>query len=175
MALFLPAFGALIRDEGRHFVDHPLDRGGATKFGVTQATLASWRKHAVTAKDVAQMTMAEARDIYLVFYWAPLRMAEVKSQAVATAIFSLGALCGVHHGSVIAQRAASAAVDGRIGAETLAVINAADPAAYLRALEQAAGDYFAAVVAAHPEQSKFLRGWLSRLHRLCTPPSDAIA
>ena len=34
--------GVLVREGG--FADHPADRGGATRYGITAATLGSWRK-----------------------------------------------------------------------------------------------------------------------------------
>jgi hypothetical protein len=57
----------LAREGG--FVNHPADRGGPTNFGVTQATLASWRGREATIDDVRSLTIDEARDIYRTKYY----------------------------------------------------------------------------------------------------------
>ena len=53
----------VIRREGS-YVHDPQDRGGPTKYGITQRTLRAWRGQAVTAEDVRQVTRDEARAIY---------------------------------------------------------------------------------------------------------------
>ena len=55
--------GEIIKREGG-FVDHPSDRGGPTKFGITLRTLRAWRGQPVTREDVRTLTKAEARQIY---------------------------------------------------------------------------------------------------------------
>ena len=60
-----------LKQEGG-YGDHPLDPGGATKFGVTQATLARFRGRAVSKADVRALTRQEAADIYRRDYWAPV-------------------------------------------------------------------------------------------------------
>jgi lysozyme family protein len=60
----------IIRREGG-YVDHPSDRGGPTKYGITIRTLADWRGKPVTAEDVRDLSEAEARDIYRARYIAP--------------------------------------------------------------------------------------------------------
>ena len=53
------------------YVDHPADKGGPTNFGITQATLANYREHAVTATDVHSLTRTEAAAIYEAIYVRP--------------------------------------------------------------------------------------------------------
>lgn len=61
----------VIRREGSKYTDHPADRGGPTKFGITRATLQRyWNRtrpgvpRLVTAFDVQQLTEDQARAIY---------------------------------------------------------------------------------------------------------------
>ena len=55
----------IIRREGG-FVNHPADKGGATKYGITQATLGSWRglKRNATVAEVQSLLQSEAEQIY---------------------------------------------------------------------------------------------------------------
>ena len=57
-----------LRFEGG-FVDHPADPGGATNLGITRATLAKARGHAVSKADMRALTRAEAAEIYRASYW----------------------------------------------------------------------------------------------------------
>jgi lysozyme family protein len=55
----------IIRREGG-YVNHPADRGGPTKYGITAQTLGRWRKldRPATATEVKALTETEARAIY---------------------------------------------------------------------------------------------------------------
>ena len=46
------------------FVDHPADRGGPTRFGITQATLARSLGRVATPLDVETLSLDQARQIY---------------------------------------------------------------------------------------------------------------
>ncbi len=47
---------AILEREGDTYTNHPKDRGGPTKYGITRATLSAWRGVSVTAKDVKALT-----------------------------------------------------------------------------------------------------------------------
>jgi lysozyme family protein len=72
------------------FVDHPADRGGPTNLGITQTTLAAWRKQPVTVADVQQLSAEEARAIYQALYVTPFDGADprVKAHLVDIAVHS---------------------------------------------------------------------------------------
>lgn len=50
--------------EGGAFTNDPADAGGATRWGITQRTLAQYRGHPVTAEDVRNLPRADALAIY---------------------------------------------------------------------------------------------------------------
>jgi len=51
------------------FVNHPSDPGGATKYGITFATLQEFRGRPITNLGVMNLTIDEARIIYHQRYW----------------------------------------------------------------------------------------------------------
>lgn len=58
----------IIQREGSEYTNRPSDRGGATKYGVTLATLARWRHSTPTPADVEELKEDEARQIYRTLY-----------------------------------------------------------------------------------------------------------
>ena len=53
---------ALISATAAHAADMPGDPGGATNMGITRATLAAWRGHAVSKDEVLSLERDEAED-----------------------------------------------------------------------------------------------------------------
>lgn len=85
---FRTALSFTLKWEGG-FVNHPKDPGGATNYGITQATYDSWRKRqGLPPKPVREITLEEAEAIYRTRYWdsLPARYAE-KDLPLALALF----------------------------------------------------------------------------------------
>jgi lysozyme family protein len=61
------------------YSNHPLDPGGATNRGITQAVLARHRGCAVSKDDVKSLTKKEAGAIYRKSYWDACRCAQLPS------------------------------------------------------------------------------------------------
>src|SRR5215468_2796972 len=69
----------LIREGGARFTDNPDDRGGATKYGISQ--------RAYPNEDIANLTEDQAKAIYKQDYWDRVSGDKLKSQAVAENVF----------------------------------------------------------------------------------------
>ena len=54
------------------FCDNPKDPGGATNFGITEATLSACRVHVTSRAAVKNLTKDEAAQIYWTHYWQPI-------------------------------------------------------------------------------------------------------
>jgi lysozyme family protein len=144
------------------FVDHPADRGGPTKYGITKGTLAQWRDRAVTTADVRSLDVGEARDIYREIFVVnpgfdtipePLR-----SQVVDFAVTS-----GPYQATRTLQRAlGTVAIDGILGALTRDAIADADLRDVTRRFWQERVRFYAHIPAIRPAQFTFLDGWLYR-------------
>lgn len=61
----------ILRREGSEYSNNPNDLGGPTKYGVTHRALSLYRGVPVTAKDVENLTEAEARLVYEHLYVKP--------------------------------------------------------------------------------------------------------
>lgn len=173
----------VIRREGG-FVDHPADRGGPTKFGITQASLAQYCGRKVTTADVAALSRDRAKHIYRRdFYQAP-RIDQLPARiqpfvfdaavnhGPARAICLVQQIC--NRAGFGAPRSAAGgtapdgllAVDGVCGPKTVRAAHDADWAMkewLLAALVEERRNFYRAIVERDPGQAVFLKGWLARL------------
>ena len=153
----------LIRREGDQYTDHPQDRGGPTRWGVTLNTLREERGLGVTARDVENLTEAEARDIYRRRYIRRPGFDMVKDDRLRALLVDFGVNSGPKRAVVALQRAIGADPDGRFGAETMKRLEGKDgPRTYAEVL-RARLRLYVDIVLADREQLVFLRGWMNRL------------
>jgi lysozyme family protein len=123
---FEKALPRLIAHEGG-YADHPRDPGGATKFGITRATLAAWRGGPVTKTDVRRLTQNQAAEIYKARYWDAVS-ADALPAGVDYCVFDAAVNSGPARAARWLQAAARVAQDGAIGPKTLAAVAALDRA-----------------------------------------------
>jgi lysozyme family protein len=181
---------ALIEREGG-YVDHPADKGGPTCFGITEAVA---RAHGY-AGPMRQLPRDEAAAIYTRLYWLRPRLDEVarRSERLAAELFDTGVNMGPAVAVTFLQRALTAlnrngkdypdlVPDGRIGASTLAALDAflalrgssprvglgggdqqttGGETVLLRALEALQGERYLRLAERRPANEAFLYGWLA--------------
>jgi lysozyme family protein len=104
------------------YSDHPLDPGGATNLGITQAVLQSYRGQPVSKDDVRALTKKEAAAIYKKNYWEPACCGSLPS-GVDFAVFDCAVNQGVGRAARFLQLAANVPADGKTGPATLAAVN----------------------------------------------------
>jgi len=154
----------VIRAEGG-FTNNPNDRGGATNFGITAATLNRYlcKPGVATPDEVRAMTEATARAIYAKFYIAEPRFERIANAALRLVVVDAGVLHGVGHATEWLQSAVSATVDGDFGEETSAKIAAyAQPNLLARRVLAKRFAAIASIVKNDPSQLEFLVGWINR-------------
>jgi lysozyme family protein len=153
--------GILVREGG--YVDHPADKGGSTKYGITQATLADWRGKQATVEDVKALTETEAREIYREQYITRPGFLSIENEAVRT----LAIDCAVNHGVKPAvkllQEAARVFTDGILGPNTLAAVNRMTAAVLYRRLCAARVRLYGQIITKNPTQAVFAAGWANRI------------
>jgi lysozyme family protein len=185
MAEFHECIDYVLKNEGG-YVNHPADSGGPTNMGITLATLSRWRavkRHPgrvekVTEEDMQLLLKREACEIYEEYYWTPLRLFDVKSRSVATAILDTAVLRGPTKAVMYAQKTCNAflpvdtrksglEVDGRMTAELIRRVNS--NSYYGLWVEQFA-DFlkkaFIQISMDKPQTKVFLPGWLNRNARM---------
>lgn len=179
------AFAYTLSNEGRVFVNDPLDRGGPTRYGITQLTLSHYLGRPATVDEVADMTLETASAIYRQLYWTPLKLDQADS-AVATALFDAAVLCGPSRAVKLAQRVLQVKDDGLLGPLTSSALSRADRQDFLLQYVPQLVQFFLHIVTYDPTQAKFLEGWTRRSLRLLSllrkppappalPPSPVVA
>jgi lysozyme family protein len=152
------------------YVNNSADRGGPTKFGITQATLSKFLERAVTIDDVKNLDIGTAKDIYELRYYRQPRIDKLPD-GIQPFVFD----CAVNHGprraiQFVQQVCNEAnvgplALDGQMGPRTKAVAdtcyeNMGDW--MLTALVEERRMFYQAIVAHDASQKTFLKGWLNR-------------
>lgn len=167
----------LIEREGG-YSDHPADRGGATRFGVTEAVA---RAHGYKGS-MRDFPREDARSIYRRLYWLRPRFDAVaeRSARLAAELFDTGVNMGPTVAATFMQRALTAlnrngkdfadlVPDGRIGERTLAALDGflkvrgerGGGTVLLRALEALQGERYLRLAERRPANEAFLYGWLA--------------
>lgn len=154
-----------LKEEGG-YVDNPLDHGGATNHGVTQATYDAWRdSQKKRHRSVAKITDAEVQAIYLQRYWTPGQCG-IMSPALSVCHFDWCVNHGVTGAIETLQQALKVTADGDLGPKSLAALKAQDTGTFWKNYNGLRRDWYQARVKAHPDQAVFLKGWLGRVDRL---------
>ena len=157
----------ILRWEGG-FVNDPLDRGGATNMGVT---LATWRQVGydkdgdgdIDAQDIRLLSREDVISVLRRNYWNRWQADQIQNQSIAEILVDWVWASG-KWGIVIPQRMLKVPDDGILGPATLSAVNSANQRGLHAAIFQARGRFILDLVKNHPEQKKFLNGWMNRLN-----------
>lgn len=159
------------------YTNHPADRGGATRWGVTEAVA---RAHGYRG-EMRAFPRGEAAAIYRRLYWQRPgydRVAVIAPEAAAE-LFDTAVNMGPDTASTFLQRALNAlnrngrdyadlVVDGRVGPVTLAALSGflkvrgkAGEGVLVKALDALQGARYIALAEARAANEAFLYGWLA--------------
>lgn len=165
------------------YSDHPQDRGGKTKYGITEATLnAAFSAGLVSHNNIKELSVDEAKIIYKANYWDKCKCDSLP-KPLDLCVFDTAVNCGVGTSSKFLQETINKtvganilAMDGIIGAMTLGAVegwlsrykaDCAFPILFLCNLFiDCRLQYYSNIVAKNGSQIVFLRGWLNRILRL---------
>ena len=168
MAKFESFSGKLLRLEGG-YVNHPLDRGGPTKYGVI---LTVWQEHGhdkdgdgdIDAEDIKKLSEGDAKYIAKKIFWDYFLADLILNQSLAEFIVDWGYNSGRKTVAKIVQRVVKATVDGIVGPQTVTAINCADQELLFNALKIERKVFLNNIIKRRPEQIVFYDGWMNRVN-----------
>jgi lysozyme family protein len=166
MADFLPAFEAMIRDEGGFLLHNvPGDRGGQTYAGIARNFNPDWEGwEFIDRRETPPTPMV--RNWYHTSYWIPICGDQISNQQIASSIFNFAVNSSAPKRPTVAVKLAQLVVgatpDGSFGPSTLQALNAYDPDKFVMAYALAKIARYRDIVTRDRTQAKFLLGWISR-------------
>ncbi|MDX2272736.1 MAG: glycosyl hydrolase 108 family protein [Cyanobacteriota bacterium] len=150
------------------FVDHPVDPGGRTNFGITQSTYNHWRNSKnLKPQDVKRIQPSEVESIYRDLYWIPAHCAQMVLP-LAIAHFDTAVNFGVTGSVKFLQSVLKVKVDGLWGSVTQSAFEHSNCKHTAQHLVEARIRYRHQRIRENPSQQLFLQGWLNRDQALLT-------
>jgi hypothetical protein len=143
------ALAIVLRHEGGK-VDHPLDPGGRTAFGITQRTYDTFRsKRLLPQRDVFDIEAVEVEAIYRDWYWTTSGADDI-DWPMSLVLFDTAVLFG------------PARAEAWLGLSSWLKDGPSRVAAFLTIRREFHRDR----VTKRPDQARFLKGWLNRVDSL---------
>ena len=151
------------------YVDHPNDKGGPTKYGITIKTLSAELGRPATIEDVQALNKGDAAAIYKDDYFYAPKLHRLQEE-LWPQLFDMS----VNHGPgnsirmlqrVLTMAGFTCAVDGGIGPNTVKAALAAYDAmgGYLiNAISEYREVFYNRIVENNPSQNVFIKGWINR-------------
>ena len=157
------SFAEVLKSEGG-YVNDPHDHGGETNLGVTKAAWAEYMGRPIADGEMRALTPDIVKPFYKIRYWDKCKCDSLPT-GVDYMVFDLAVNGGVGRGAKMLQTVVGVNADGAIGPATLAALAALkdDPKVPIGKMSQYKESFYKAIVAAKPDQEKFLKGWLNRI------------
>jgi len=158
----------LLEEEGG-WSNHPSDRGGATMYGVTQATYNAWRRQKKRpSQSVKKISKAEAKELYNELYWEAASCHKLP-WPINYLTFDAAVNSGVGRAVRWLQQGVHCSPDGKVGPATVEAARKAVAEGNTTALlgiVDARTVFLARLVQTKPSQAAFLLGWWRRTQRV---------
>jgi len=151
----------VLQDEGGND-DDPTDHGGRTSRGITQREYSAWRfEHHLPDRDVWTASQDEITAIYHDEYWEP--WGDIFPTGIDYLFFDMAVNAGPSRATKLLHRALGVVADGRIGPVTRNAVRATNRTTLIANYSNAKRNFYNGIVANHPDQRKYIRGWLNRV------------
>lgn len=155
-------FVAWIKSWEGGYVNKANDKGGPTNKGVTLATFRSVYGANKTIDDLKKLTDQQWEHIFRTKFWDRWKADQIKDINVAFFLVQWVWGSGVW-GIKNPQKVLGVKVDGVVGPETIAAVNARDGRDLFEALKKEKRAYLNRICVSTPSNRDFLKGWLKRL------------
>jgi len=156
---------AILRREGG-YVDHPTDRGGPTKYGITLRTLETWRGRKLTPRDVRALTIEEARRIYRQQFIVGPGLHRISDGRLRALLVDAAVNHGPRRAIQLLQRMLGVTGDGILGPRTLAALRRMDARRVYLGVCAERVRFYGRLIGRDSSQAVFARGWLNRAAEL---------
>ncbi len=159
------------------YVDHPNDRGGATKYGISYAFVKDTGDIEffdmngdlkIDKRDIQLLTFDKAVETYKKYFWDVFDLDEVEENDKAFLIFDAAVNHGVKGAAKLTQRALNECgfglvVDGVCGRKTKQALQVCPKDEFIKAFQDKRTSLYKTIVDKNPSQKVFLTGWLNRI------------
>lgn len=143
------------------YTNRPTDRGGPTKWGITQKAWSEYVGHAAPIDEIKAITEHQARIFYENMY-----IKRPKFDMLPPLLIPMIVDCGVNHGVRAAskwiQRAVGAKQDGAIGPQTLAALTSTNLIATYTRICASRFKLYGRIVTKDHSQAEYAHGWNNR-------------
>jgi lysozyme family protein len=165
----------LIREGGGKYTNDPKDRGGPTKWGITQKAWGDYIDRPATIGDIKSITEETAYDFYREEYVFKPKFHMINNENLRELVID----CGVNHGTSRAakwiQRAAMVKKDGLLGPISLKAINMAQPLELYLETTAYRIRLYGRIVSRDRSQARFISGWNNRVAMFLEEAGQRIA
>jgi lysozyme family protein len=161
----------IIDNEGG-YVNNPADRGGPTKYGITQKTLSNYWGIQATEQQVKDLDIKVAKEIYETNYLSKPRIDKLPEGLLQTLVLDMAVNHGPKRGIRILQNATNKTglnsrlkPDGILGPKSRASIYKCLEYLgyyYTNLICKQRDLFYYRIVRARPSQEEFINGWLTR-------------
>lgn len=151
------------------YANDPDDLGKETYCGISRVHNPNWAGWPFVdrAKLKKGQILPELETLVKTFYkqrfWTPVFASLINSQSIAEIIVDWKINGGLNIEQI--QNFVGANPDGKLGTDTITAINSVDQKTLFENIKKARKKHYDAIVAAKPEQKKFLKGWYNRLEK----------
>lgn len=146
------------------YTNHPADRGGPTKWGIT---LQAWRDYngnpALSEFAVQGITEAEARLFYHREYIVEPGFNRITDEFLMSLVVDAAVNHGTKQSAKWLQRAVGAKQDGVVGPKTLEAVNSKDSIETALKFLAYRVKFYGYLVTRRPSQAVFAHGWNNRV------------
>jgi lysozyme family protein len=146
----------ILGHEGGVYTNHPNDRGGPTKWGITIPVLSKFRGRPCSANDIFHLTRAEAEQIYLKNFVRPF---DGVADPLRANVVDMGVNAGIGRATILLQQTIGVTVDGKIGPATRGATHVRDWHDLYTGIRLA---FYEDICRANPDQLVFRKGWRNR-------------
>ena len=155
---------AVIEKEGRTFTNRPNDRGGPTKFGITQRTLSAYLGRQASIEEVKNLTEPDARRIYTDLFIERPRFDEIEDADLQLVIIDIGVHSGPPRAARFLQKELGLKADGIVGPITLGAANHPDldVEQFINAVTIRRINFLGRLISKDHRQAENAGGWLRR-------------